>query len=616
MDKIYQDKAAKLGNSAARQLVLIYGALPLAYIITGHLGLVLAVSPGYATAVFLPAGIGVCAAFMLGVASVPGTFLGSFVLNIWAGYSVHTLSTVNLGTAAIIAFASALQAGIGGALLRRVIGYPTLLDTLHDLLLFLLFSPCICLISATISNGGMWLAGVLRSSDIALSWMTWWGGDTLGVLVVLPIMLAFAGKPRRLWRLRIWYVAVPMILCFGLFVSLSFQARIWEEQLANEAPSAAFLARHKAWQNWFVLTAGVLSTGLLGALLMLGTGQAYRVRAKQEELETVLGGTSFMLTRCGRDLRYRFISESYGQMLGLRPKDVIGKTVGEVVGDEAFNTMLPYIEKVLQGNRVEYERDIPYQNAAVRTVHTVYMPERNDDGEVIGWIASIRDVTDRREAQKRERALLMEVQHRSNNLLAIVQSIAHRSFANGHSLNDAKKAFESRLRALAKTNRQLTKSNWRGLGLREIVLLEMEPFGGRTSVDGVDVLLTPKQAEHFSLALHELATNAAKYGALSNANGRVLISWTTTEQGNNNKLDFKWQESEGPTVATPTRQGFGTALIKATFPDARIDYAVEGLSCGIRLLLRDDPDDENTTNPPYISSQDLGPGALRDTSEG
>jgi len=139
MDKIYQDKAAKLGNSAARQLVLIYGALPLAYIITGHLGLVLAVSPGYATAVFLPAGIGVGAAFMLGVASVPGTFLGSFVLNIWAGYSVHTLSTVNLGTAAIIAFASALQAGIGGALLRRVIGYPTLLDTLHDLLLFCYF---------------------------------------------------------------------------------------------------------------------------------------------------------------------------------------------------------------------------------------------------------------------------------------------------------------------------------------------------------------------------------------------------------------------------------------------------------------------------------------------
>jgi integral membrane sensor domain MASE1 len=179
MGKIHQEKAAKLGNPAARQLLLIYGALPLAYVITGHLGLVLAVSPGYATAVFLPAGIGVGAAFMLGAGSVSGTFLGSFLLNIWTGYSVHTLGAVNLGTAAIIAFASALQAGIGGALLRRVIGYPTPLDTLRDLLFFLLLSPCICLTSATISNGGMWLAGVLQSSDIAVSWMTWWGATHL-----------------------------------------------------------------------------------------------------------------------------------------------------------------------------------------------------------------------------------------------------------------------------------------------------------------------------------------------------------------------------------------------------------------------------------------------------
>src|SRR5262249_36536734 len=149
------------------------------------------------------------------------------------------------------------------------------------------------------------------------------------------------GKPRRLWRVRILYVAGPVILFFGLFFSLSFQARIWGEEMAKEAPSAAFLAPDKGWQNWVVLSAGVLSTGLPGALLMLGTGQAYRVRAKQEELETVLGGTPFMLTRCGRDLRYRFISESYGQMLGLRPKDVVGKTIAEIVGGEAFKTMLP-----------------------------------------------------------------------------------------------------------------------------------------------------------------------------------------------------------------------------------------------------------------------------------
>jgi integral membrane sensor domain MASE1 len=175
MGKIHQWKVATLRSPAARQLFLIYVALPLAYVIAGHLGLILAVSPGYATAVFLPAGIGVGAAFMLGTASVPGTFLGSFLLNVWTGYSVHTLGAVNFGTAAIIASASALQAGIGGALFRRAIGYPTPLDTLHDLLFFLLLSPCICLTSATISNGAMWFAGVLQSTDIAVSWMTWWG---------------------------------------------------------------------------------------------------------------------------------------------------------------------------------------------------------------------------------------------------------------------------------------------------------------------------------------------------------------------------------------------------------------------------------------------------------
>jgi PAS domain S-box-containing protein len=441
--------------------------------------------------------------------------------------------------------------------------------------------------------------------------MTWWGGDTLGVLVVLPIMLVFAGKPRRLWRLRIWYVAVPMVLCFGLFVSLSIQAKIWEEQLANQVPSAAFLARHETWQSWFVLTTGLLSTGLLGALLMLGTGQAYRVRAKQEELETVLGATPFMLVRCDRDLRYRFVSATCAQMLGRPAKDIEGKTIAEIVGNEALKVMLPHIEQVLAGNRAEYENEIVYRGAGARTVHVVYEPERNDDGEVIGWIASIRDVTDRREAQKRERALLMEVQHRSNNLLAIVQSIAHRSFANGQSLDDAKETFESRLQALAKTNRQLTKSNWRGLGLRDIVRLEMEPFGGRTRVSGAEVVLTPKQAQYASLALHELATNAAKYGALSNANGNVRVSWMISEEAKCAKLHFKWQESGGPPVVAPSRHGFGTALIKAMFPDTHIDYAIEGLSCDIDLPLSDDADNENTI--PNSLFQVLPPDALRDT---
>jgi integral membrane sensor domain MASE1 len=135
-------------QACARRRVLIYGVLPVAYVISGRLGLVLAVSPGYATAVFLPAGIAVAAPFMAGAAALPGTFLGSLALNLWIGYSIgHELDATNTTLAFVIAFPSTLQAGVSGAVLRRVIGYPAPLDNPRDLLSFLMLSPLLCVTS-------------------------------------------------------------------------------------------------------------------------------------------------------------------------------------------------------------------------------------------------------------------------------------------------------------------------------------------------------------------------------------------------------------------------------------------------------------------------------------
>ena len=273
---------------AVRRWLLIYAALPLAYVICGRLGLLLAAPPGYATAVFVPAGIAVTAAFVMGAASLPGTFLGSLLLNLWIGYSIgHEIDAVNLATAAIIASASMLQAAAAGGLLRRVIGYPAAFDNPRDLLFYLLLSPCFCLTSATVSIVGMWILGVLRWSDLAINWLSWWVGDTLGVLVALPLILVLAGEPRRLWRLRIWHVAVPMIVCFAFFVTVFVLVRN-REQVVETAPSATYVVQQHGWQSWTILAGGVFITGLLGALLMLSTGHTYRIRVKEEELEAVL----------------------------------------------------------------------------------------------------------------------------------------------------------------------------------------------------------------------------------------------------------------------------------------------------------------------------------------
>lgn len=200
-------------------------------------------------------------------------------------------------------------------------------------------------------------------------------------------------------------------------------------------------------------------------------------------------------------------------------------------------------------------------------------------------LAIVIDITERKRSEEINQILMREIQHRSQNLLAVVQAVAHMSLSDDYSPAQARKAFEARLQALARANGRLSKSNWSGVNLSEIVRIELEPFVDRTTVEGVGVMLGAQSAQNFSLALHELATNAAKYGALSNGTGKVKVLWTVTSNGKDNRLKFKWQESEGPIVVAPIRNGFGTTLLKAAFEDVRLDYAIEGLSCEIDALL-------------------------------
>jgi two-component sensor histidine kinase len=212
-------------------------------------------------------------------------------------------------------------------------------------------------------------------------------------------------------------------------------------------------------------------------------------------------------------------------------------------------------------------------------------PSERDLGLMDILARQAADYLERKRAEEIEETLVREIQHRSNNQLAIIQAIAHQTLSGDRSLAEAKKEFDTRLQALAHANRQLTESNWSRVNLSEITRSALSPFGDRTRIDGVDVMLGAQHVQNFSLALHELATNAAKYGALSNETGWVEIFWTIAGNGNDNILKFKWQERGGPPAVAPTRHGFGTSLLKAVFTDVRIDYSVEGLTCEIELVL-------------------------------
>ena len=182
-----------------------------------------------------------------------------------------------------------------------------------------------------------------------------------------------------------------------------------------------------------------------------------------------------------------------------------------------------------------------------------------------GAVAAIsivfRDITERKHADERQRVLMAELAHRSRNIMAVIQSIVAQSLAGATDIEAAADAMIGRLHALAETNNVLTDEVFAGAPLAEIVARELNSFGGRAEVAGPRVLLNARVAQTMALVIHELATNAAKYGALSASAGRLRVSWRVETRDDAARLLFEWVESGGPPVPPPSHRGFGTQLI-------------------------------------------------------
>ena len=195
---------------------------------------------------------------------------------------------------------------------------------------------------------------------------------------------------------------------------------------------------------------------------------------------------------------------------------------------------------------------------------------RDRSGAATRMIGVCMDITERKRNEERQNLLLDELNHRVKNMLAIIQSIAGQTLRETPEPAAFKAAFSARLAALARAHSLLTKGLWQGALLRDIVATALAPFGadGRdaTSIAGPAVVIRPNAAVTLSLMLHELATNAAKHGALSVPRGKVNVTWTRTgaRPGQSPCVELVWGEQGGPPVQPPTKQGFGSRLIAAS----------------------------------------------------
>jgi PAS domain S-box-containing protein len=205
------------------------------------------------------------------------------------------------------------------------------------------------------------------------------------------------------------------------------------------------------------------------------------------------------------------------------------------------------------------------------------------DRKAIAIAGASRDLTERKRTEELERLLANELNHRVRNTLATVQSIVVQSLRGAVDLESARKAVSARIVSLAGAHELLTDRSWSGADLNDLVMRAITPFaGGNITVEGPSLDVSPKQALALSLALHELATNAAKYGALSRPGGRVDLRWVVQ----NGQLRLTWRETGGPPVVPPSRQGFGSRLLQDVLAgeldgQTRLEFAADGVACWI-----------------------------------
>ncbi|MDO8801063.1 sensor histidine kinase [Phenylobacterium sp.] len=304
----------------------------------------------------------------------------------------------------------------------------------------------------------------------------------------------------------------------------------------------------------------------------------------------------FMAVLTGSDLTFTLANDAYQQLIGHRP--VIGRPVDQALPEVRSQGFVSLLESVMatrepfigRAASVVLQRT-PQGPPEERFVDFIYQPILGPDGETAGVFVEGSDVTDRVRAEEQQKLLLDELNHRVKNTLATVQSIAAQTLRTSPDPTEFRHAFESRLMALSSTHDLLTASSWRGADLRDILQAEFRPHGvERYKLDGPDLGLSPARALALGLLFHELATNAAKYGALSSPEGCVKVRWSVEDVDGDHRLVIGWTEEKGPKVGPPTRKGFGSRLIERSLKgelrgEATLDYLEDGLRCRVVLPL-------------------------------
>ena len=416
-------------DSTVMQIALVLG-IAVVYFVAAAIGLSFAFIHSNVSPVWPPTGVAIAAILLYGRRAWPGVLIGAFAANF--------LTPVSFPVALAIAFGNTIEAVAAGGLLR-IVGFNNSFDEARDVFKFLVVSALCVTLSASVGVLALCLSGAAAWASFGRLWTTWVFGDLAGALTVAPLLLAWLARsnnwlPQKrtlealillallsLSSFATWGQTAPLRVQFYPLTRLLVPFLLWAAfrlghrgvTLANATVSA--IAVWGTQQGYGPFISGTPNDSLLLLQLFVGTNAItflflvavveerrraeQTVRDKEAELEQITQSTPLMLTRCTTDLRYAFVNRAYASMLNREPSDIIGRRVEDVIGPEGYSAIRPYIERTLQGEQLEYEQEVTYQGIGTRFVHVAYRPERDGSGNVIGWMGSISDITDRKKAE-------------------------------------------------------------------------------------------------------------------------------------------------------------------------------------------------------------------------
>jgi PAS domain S-box-containing protein len=276
------------------------------------------------------------------------------------------------------------------------------------------------------------------------------------------------------------------------------------------------------------------------------------------------------------------------RLFGYTRDEAIGQPVTMLIPADRQAEEVTILNLVKSGAPIEhYETVRRRKDGSLIDISLTVSPIRLPSGAIIGASKIARDISERTKLLAQQNLLIHELKHRTQNLFSVIQSIASRSLVG--SLEHAKEVFNGRLMALARAHAMLAEAAWKGAPLTDILQNELSGFSDQLSINGCEVNVNTPAAQQFSLTVHELATNAAKYGAWSVPNGRIFIDCDIKRVNGDGTLSFVWKETGGPRVVVPKRKGFGSTILLDTAKQfaehVEMEFEPDGLRYAVEFTL-------------------------------